>query len=335
MTDKLKLLTDDMYDLGELIYEHTYFSSQPEAGDSCTREILGITCGFKKSEHASDHKGIISLLGSVIHDTGGRETSRSKVSHTKLCPRNIHRILRDTKCCEYCQKFWWVIDRANHYSEVTGVPAEEIITAWEMERSYWYLNYYQDSNQPSFDNTTGLPKKIYDTREDIAASFGSAGFICPMCGNVGKSYQECDGRNPESDVKCDWAAYGLFRTAGRGIIVVCKSPFMIREIFLPVNLVEEFPDVMAEINKSVSSKKPVEALPEPDLTDPKTIREKVLKLMQDNKVRTMTQTAHEINERPDSVSSIMKKMENNFELVDTNERIGPRGGIGYRGVRKA
>lgn len=65
-------------------------------------------------------------------------------------------------------------------------------------------------------------------------------FICPMCGrvNIGKEFKEagaqpddmycnCIGRFngnmvPASKSKgngCDWAAYGLFGTAGKGVLV--------------------------------------------------------------------------------------------------------------------
>ena len=61
-----------------------------------------------------------------------------------------------TQCCKmvskcshkYCDKYKWVIDRAKYYAEKTGKPYEEIIEIWESNRTYWYMNYYQDCNQP-------------------------------------------------------------------------------------------------------------------------------------------------------------------------------------------
>jgi hypothetical protein len=65
-------------------------------------------------------------------------------------------------------------------------------------------------------------------------------FVCPACGNVasGKDFKEagaeqndiyctCIGRHnrkesttKKDEVGCDWAAYGLFQTLGKGRIVV-------------------------------------------------------------------------------------------------------------------
>lgn len=61
-------------------------------------------------------------------------------------------------------------------------------------------------------------------------------FVCPSCGNVqtpqdfvdagidkeeagSKSYQGCIGRTVK-DKGCDWAAYGLFGTMGKGRTVI-------------------------------------------------------------------------------------------------------------------
>jgi hypothetical protein len=56
---------------------------------------------------------------------------------------------RVSKCYhKYCDKYKWVIERAKHYAQKTGIPYEEIIEIWEEDRSYWYMNYYQDCNQP-------------------------------------------------------------------------------------------------------------------------------------------------------------------------------------------
>ena len=48
----------------------------------------------------------------------------------------------------YCDTFKWAIDRAKHYGEKLGIPWEEILNAWEAERDYWYMNYYQECKQP-------------------------------------------------------------------------------------------------------------------------------------------------------------------------------------------
>ena len=40
------------------------------------------------------------------------------------------------------------MDRAKHYSEQSGKSVEHILKVWEENRTYWYMNYYQECNQP-------------------------------------------------------------------------------------------------------------------------------------------------------------------------------------------
>lgn len=49
---------------------------------------------------------------------------------------------------ELLAKFNWVIGRAMYYAHRNGRPIGNILWSWESDRNYWWLNYYQDSNQP-------------------------------------------------------------------------------------------------------------------------------------------------------------------------------------------
>lgn len=52
-------------------------------------------------------------------------------------------------CCHsFCDKFKWIIDRAQHYADKTGSTLDDVLDAWEDNRNYWYMNYYQECNQP-------------------------------------------------------------------------------------------------------------------------------------------------------------------------------------------
>lgn len=44
--------------------------------------------------------------------------------------------------------FQWVISRAKHYAYTAGEPIENILNAWEEQRNYWWMNYYQNCRQP-------------------------------------------------------------------------------------------------------------------------------------------------------------------------------------------
>jgi len=49
------------------------------------------------------------------------------------------------------KKFQWVINRAKHYANYTELSIETILDSWESKRSYSWVNYYQDCNQPRLD----------------------------------------------------------------------------------------------------------------------------------------------------------------------------------------
>lgn len=64
-----------------------------------------------------------------------------------------------SKCThKYCDTYKWTIDRAKHYAEKTGRTVDEILEAWESGRTYWYMNYYNEYNQP----LEGRPAKNLD-----------------------------------------------------------------------------------------------------------------------------------------------------------------------------
>ena len=45
-------------------------------------------------------------------------------------------------------KWQWIMARADMYARYCGVSREKILEAWEEDRRYWYMNYYQECNQP-------------------------------------------------------------------------------------------------------------------------------------------------------------------------------------------
>lgn len=123
----------------------------------------------------------------------------------------------------YREKLQWVLDRAQDYASATGMDAGEILDAWESRRDYWYMNYYQESNQPKPD---GKKVRVFESTNALLASVGKLGFRCPSCGGVSKSPYECNA--------CDWKVYGLFGHMGKGTSVFVKDGSRIEKIFMPV-----------------------------------------------------------------------------------------------------
>ena len=139
---------------------------------------------------------------------------------------------------DYFKKVAWVVERAEHYAEKTGLNAAEILDAWEAGRNYWYMNYYQDANQPRLE---GDRVRVFETIDDFKSAVGDLGFRCPKCEGVSKSPYACDTGEATSDfsggrgsITCDWKVYGLFRDLGAGVHVFIKSEMKGGQIFMPI-----------------------------------------------------------------------------------------------------
>jgi hypothetical protein len=133
---------------------------------------------------------------------------------------------------DYKKKLAWVLDRARHYAEKTGLHAEDILNAWEKDRDYWYMNFYQDINQPEIE---GDRVKVYDTIDEMKKSIGKPEFRCPACSGISKDPYVCDsGKKMESGKVCDWKVFGLFGDLGKGVYVFVKSEMRGNGIFNPV-----------------------------------------------------------------------------------------------------
>lgn len=133
---------------------------------------------------------------------------------------------------DYCNKFKWVIDRAKHYGEKLGLNWEDILDSWEADRGYWYMNYYQDCNQPEI---KGDKVRVFETVKEMLKSIGGKGFRCPMCGGISKEPYKCNsGLEISKGKKCDWKVYGLFGGLGKGVFIYCKDKLHGETIFMPI-----------------------------------------------------------------------------------------------------
>jgi hypothetical protein len=164
---------------------------------------------------------------------------------TTLDCEGYRKLLNAVECDEqkgrfhdYRGKLEWVVSRAKHYAEMTGLGVEKILDAWESRRNYWYMNFYQECNQPLIKD--GKVRVLAD-EEDFVKSVGDLGFRCPHCNGVSKSPYRCtDGKMVElinsngKKKKCNWAVGGLFGDLGKGIYIFLKSAMAGERIFMPV-----------------------------------------------------------------------------------------------------
>lgn len=140
-------------------------------------------------------------------------------------------VLHPEGCCDcgkgcshrYCDKFRWAVDRAKEYEEATCIDWKDILTDWENNRTYWYMNYYQECNQPAIDSKK---VRIFDTEADFWKSVGNSGYRCPSCGKISKDPYECKA--------CGWKVYGLLKDLGKGVFVLIKDSLKGDTIFMPV-----------------------------------------------------------------------------------------------------
>lgn len=130
----------------------------------------------------------------------------------------------------YRAKLAWVVSRCRNYAEMTGIRAEDLLDSWEAQRDYWYMNFYQEANQPLISDRV----RVFETAEDMRAAIGHQGFICPNCGGVSKSPYDCTSKVVVDGKTCNWKAYGLFGCLGKGVSVFAKDKLRVETFFRPV-----------------------------------------------------------------------------------------------------
>lgn len=128
---------------------------------------------------------------------------------------------------DYRGKLDWIVARAEHYADKTGISSSDILDAWENDRDYWYMNYYHDSRQPEI---KGDNVRVFDTLDALRDALGeNPKFRCPSCKEISSNPYECDASD-----KCDWKSYGLFGCLGCGIYIFVKSELRGQKLFKPV-----------------------------------------------------------------------------------------------------
>lgn len=179
-------------------------------------------------------------------------TRMQKTNDSFLLKHGIKEECRQVSKCfhKYCDKLKWVIERAQQYADALGVSRDEVIDAWENARDYWYMNYYQECNQPSLNGSKRI-MKFSDWKKELIERFGENSenwkFVCPVCGHVqsiadfkaiGRDgnyvYQCCIGRftgnNDKTGVKgCNYTVNGL---------ISLNTTTVISDKYLPVKVFE-------------------------------------------------------------------------------------------------
>lgn len=132
---------------------------------------------------------------------------------------------------ELWKKYDQILGRAEHYAKKTGLDTDEILNAWEKQRTYWYMNYYQEANQPKIE---GDNVQVFETVENLMESVGNKGFRCPSCEQISTNPYSCNSGHVEKNEKCNWKVNGLFGDLGKGVHVFVKDKMIVENIFFPI-----------------------------------------------------------------------------------------------------
>ena len=179
----------------------------------------------------SKSEGYKSLKAVILRDIA-RARESAKRGYSDGCGVKLY---TNSGKNQYSYQFKWIIDRAKHYSHKTGLSVSKILTAWEKDRNYWYMNYYQNANQPKIKGKNIL---VVESREDLRPYF-KKGFRCPACGGVSLNPTRCNSEVIVEGRTCDWKAYGFLGTLGKGLYVFPKDVAVGTDIFMPIVIEEE------------------------------------------------------------------------------------------------
>jgi len=125
-----------------------------------------------------------------------------------------------------------------NYSQTLGMSEESILDSIEKHRSYSAINYYQQHNFPKLEGDI----EIFNSDEDYINKFPSKKFRCPACDGISTNPQTCNSGEIIKKTKqvCNWAAYGLLGTLGKGYRFIIKNTFLedaiVYDIFKPIEL---------------------------------------------------------------------------------------------------
>lgn len=138
---------------------------------------------------------------------------------------------------DYDKKLQWIINRAKQYAMHLNTTYEEVIEKWEEKRDYWYMNFYQECNQPDLDESI---VHVYDDVEAFKKDTYELGYRCPYCNEISKDPQRCDSGVKVKLIdknglhECNWTSYGFLGTIGKGTYVLFKDKMVPHSIFVPI-----------------------------------------------------------------------------------------------------
>src|SRR5690625_992674 len=105
--------------------------------------------------------------------------------------------------------------KLDEYANILNIPEKEILTAWEEQRNYSAINYYQEANQPTID---GEKAKVFDTVDEMMESIKEKEFRCPLCNGISTNPYECKSGEKMEEETCNWKVYGFFGEDRKSVV---------------------------------------------------------------------------------------------------------------------
>lgn len=128
-------------------------------------------------------------------------------------------------------------DKLHEYSEALQIPKKELLEAWEKNRNYSAINYYQEAVQPSL---KGEDVYVFNTVDHAIKAFERKAFRCPSCEGISTNPYRCDsGIKNEKGIPCNWTVDGLFGDLGKGVYIFIKEEMRGERIFKPITWEKE------------------------------------------------------------------------------------------------
>jgi hypothetical protein len=130
----------------------------------------------------------------------------------------------------------FIRSKTSHYADRLGFEPFHILTSMEAARRVTAPNHYQEANYPNLDGVI-----VFDNAKEYHECFPSRRFLCPACEGISTDATVCDsGVVDKHGDPCDWKAFGLFGTMGKGFRFVLKDTFLekavVYEIFKPIEM---------------------------------------------------------------------------------------------------
>ena len=129
-------------------------------------------------------------------------------------------------------------NKLEEYSKVLDISQKELLEAWEKDRNYSAINYYQECNQPTLKEGK---VRVFKNKNELLSSVTVRKFRCPYCGGVSDSPYVCSNKEnlPKTSsgrkrTICGYSIEGFITRKNKCTFVYCREEGRGEFIFTPI-----------------------------------------------------------------------------------------------------